>query len=66
MYYWEDLSAAEIGVVMEMPEGTVRGRIKRAKGALAKELGRLELTAEELTSSIENMDEWLRGVRAQL
>jgi RNA polymerase sigma factor (sigma-70 family) len=35
LYYWEDLTAAEIAEVMEIPENTVRSRLRRAKDALA-------------------------------
>lgn len=31
LYYWEELSAAELGEVFDVPEGTVRGRLRKAK-----------------------------------
>ena len=39
LYYWEDLSASEIGIVLEKPEGTIRTRLRRAKALLTAALG---------------------------
>lgn len=36
LYYWEDLPASEIATVLETPEGTIRTRIRSAKGRLAR------------------------------
>lgn len=42
LYYWEDLSASEIGVVLDKPEGTIRTRLRRAKELLAAALDGVE------------------------
>ena len=34
LYYWEDLSIAELAQVLDVPEGTVKGRLHRARQAL--------------------------------
>ncbi len=39
--YWEDLSASEIATVLELPLGTAKSKIRKAKQLLAKELERL-------------------------
>jgi DNA-directed RNA polymerase specialized sigma24 family protein len=41
LYFWEPLSARQIGEVMCLPEGTVRTRLRRAKDLLGRELARL-------------------------
>ena len=38
LYYWEDLPARELAFILEIPEGTVRSRIRRAAEALRSEL----------------------------
>jgi RNA polymerase sigma factor (sigma-70 family) len=44
LYYWEELSAGEIAEVLEVPEGTVRSRLRRAKQLLQASLaGRVDL-----------------------
>jgi len=39
LYYWEDLSGPEMADVLELPEGTVRSRIRRGLGLLEELLG---------------------------
>ena len=38
LYYWEELSAADISRVLEIPEGTIRTRLRRAKQLLSEAL----------------------------
>jgi RNA polymerase sigma factor (sigma-70 family) len=63
LYFWEPLTAAEIGAVLEVPEGTVRTRIRRAKQLLEAELGRLTADPRLLESTLSNLDDWARAVR---
>ncbi len=39
--YWEELTAREIATVLELPLGTTKSKIRRAKAHLARELERL-------------------------
>lgn len=38
LFYWEDMTAGEIAEVLDVPEGTVRSRIRRARHQLAQYL----------------------------
>lgn len=38
LYYWEDVSATEIGRLLDLPEGTVRSRLRRGKELIARAL----------------------------
>ncbi|MCA9654971.1 MAG: sigma-70 family RNA polymerase sigma factor [Myxococcales bacterium] len=38
LFYWEEMSASEIAGVLEVPEGTVRSRLRRARRWLARRL----------------------------
>jgi len=40
-FYWEELSASEVGFRLELPEGTVRTRLRSARQRLAQRLGLL-------------------------
>lgn len=38
LYYWESMTAAEIGRALEIPEGTVRTRLRRGRSLIAERL----------------------------
>ncbi len=44
LHYWEELSGPEIAIVLDVPEGTVRSRLRRS-------LEKLRLATEEISSS---------------
>lgn len=58
LFYWEALTAAEIAVVQDVPEGTVRTRLRRARQLVRREWERMsrrplpEGRVEELTRSL--------------
>lgn len=58
VFYWEKLTAKEIAVVFACPEGTVRGRITRARKQLRAELDQIVRTKEELASSMDGLETW--------
>jgi RNA polymerase sigma factor (sigma-70 family) len=58
LFYWEKLTAAEIASVFECPEGTVRGRISKARQQLRAELDQIVRTKEELDSSMDGLETW--------
>lgn len=54
LHYWEGLSGPQLAEALEIPEGTVRSRLRRAKEALA----------EVMASPAEHqLDAWLRESR---
>lgn len=40
LFYWEDMSAAEVAKVLDLPEGTVRSRLRRGRSLLEQQLQR--------------------------
>ena len=40
LFYWEDLSIAELAVTLDVPEGTVKSRLHRARGWLRDAIAR--------------------------
>lgn len=66
LYYFEAMSASEIGAVLGLPEGTVRGRIRAAKQRMSDGLAALASSPRLLRSTLHNLDDWARGLRAQL
>jgi len=41
LFYWESMSAREIGEILRIPEGTVRSRVRRARTLLRERLAAL-------------------------
>ena len=65
LYYWEAMTAKDLGEVLDIPEGTVRGRIRRAKQLLEEALAELAET-DDLKSTVSNLDSWARSLRERV
>ena len=63
LYYWENLSGPELAKVLEIPEGTIRTRLRRGRTLLAEALESLEASPEAVQSTLTNLDDWARSVR---
>ena len=66
LYYWEHLTAREIGEVLTIPEGTVRTRIRDAKQHLEAQIGRLARTPELAQSTVVGFDTWAGRLRQRM
>lgn len=64
LYYWEQLSTKELAQVLEIPEGTVRSRLTRAREHLAKHIERLADSPAVLESTIGGLDNWAKSLQA--
>jgi len=63
LYYWENMSGSELAQVLDIPEGTVRGRIRRAKQLLETQLSELAESPQQLESTVANLEGWARSLR---
>lgn len=61
--YWEQMSGPEIARVLDIPEGTVRTRLRRGKEALDAKLEALARFPEELASTMANLEGWAERLR---
>jgi RNA polymerase sigma-70 factor, ECF subfamily len=66
LHYWESLSAAEIGEVLELPLGTAKTRIRRGRALLAEQMRALADSEELLHSTIAGLERWASQLRAQV
>ncbi len=66
LYYWEEMTAGEIAGVLEVPEGTARTRIRRAKQLLEAELKARAESPQLLASTVSDLDSWASHLRAAL
>lgn len=63
LYYWERQTAAEVAQVLDVPEGTARTRIRRAKQLLEEQMKRLVADKALLESTLVNLDSWAASLR---
>ncbi|MCA9681928.1 MAG: sigma-70 family RNA polymerase sigma factor [Myxococcales bacterium] len=66
LHYWETLTAAEIGEILELPLGTVKTRLRRAKQLLEAEIGALRRGEVDTEPGSMQLDTWAQGLRATL
>ena len=63
LHFWEDLSGPELAVVLDIPEGTVRSRLRRAREQLEAKM--IELTDDQrlLSSTRDGLEAWASGLK---
>ena len=62
LFYWENLSGRELAVVLEIPEGTVRTRLRRARAMLEEAITRLADSPRLAETTSANLDTWANQV----
>ena len=63
LFYWENLSVADVARVLEIPEGTVKSRIHRARGQLRKSLEALAAGNERLVTTLSDLTTWAAEIK---
>jgi len=66
LYFWEELSGRELGLLLGIPEDTARSRLRRAKRELEAAIKRFEANPAELESTVSDLEGWAASVRSQL
>ncbi|MCA9648970.1 MAG: sigma-70 family RNA polymerase sigma factor [Myxococcales bacterium] len=66
LHYWEGLSTRELGEAMEIPQGTVKSRLRRAREALEQAMGELGESQAEVRATLDDLEHWVAGIRANL
>jgi len=62
LHYWENMSATEVATVLEIPAGTVKSRLRRAKEMLRATMERVTQSRAHLESSLGDLDGWARSL----
>lgn len=63
LHYWEELTTSELSQVMDVPQGTVKSRLRRAREALCAELGSFERGGVPTPATDQDLESWARGLR---
>lgn len=66
LHYWERLTAAEIGLTLDIPLGTAKTRLIEGRKALESALTKIDVTREILQSTLDDLDRWATRVRPQI
>jgi len=64
LHYWEQCSVAEMAAALEIPEGTVKSRLRRGREQLRAAVDRLAERPDLASSTWHGLDTWAREVQA--
>lgn len=63
LHYWEGMSTAELAQVLEIPQGTVKTRLFRARALLRQHLTVVAQQGRLPAGSLDDLDAWARVLR---
>lgn len=66
LYYWEQMRAPRIAEILEVPEGTVRTRIRRGKEILAQRMVASLPSGGDQEATLAQLDEWANELRQEV
>ena len=66
LFYWEDLTVVEMATVLDVPVGTVKSRLQRARVRLDGLIGQLSESDALHRSTIDNFERWVRDLQAHM
>lgn len=66
LYLFEDLSGREVAEILELSEGTVRGRIRACREQLQGHIHDLAESPEQLESTLMTLSAWAQEIREQI
>ena len=66
LFYWEQLTSAEIAEVLGLPHATVRSRLRLARDRLRGHVDELSRSPAELESTLHGLERWAAELRQQL
>ncbi len=64
--YWEEMKTREIAEILDIPDSTLRTRLRRALQLLREAVQGLAGSAGELESTLDNLDNWAERCRVQV
>lgn len=62
LHYWENMSATEVATVLEIPSGTVKSRLRRAKEMLREIMEAITISKTHLESTMGDLEGWAKSL----
>jgi RNA polymerase sigma factor (sigma-70 family) len=66
LYYFEKFRGPELSEVLGVPEGTVRGRLRRGRELLRAQLDKLQRDPVVVDATMTNLESWAAALRDQV
>jgi RNA polymerase sigma-70 factor (ECF subfamily) len=66
LYYWEQMSVGEIAEILEVPAGTVKSRLFRARDNLRERIESMDVPAKLLQTTVNGLENWAAALRERL
>jgi RNA polymerase sigma factor (sigma-70 family) len=66
LYYWEQLSVAQMAEILEVPPGTVKSRLHRARDLLRQQLSSMDIPKQLQKTTVEGFERWASSLREAL
>ncbi len=63
LYYWEELSTRELAAALEVPLGTAKSKLRRARERLRRALEQQVGVSLSLLKSVDNLEAWAEAMR---
>ncbi|MCA9654165.1 MAG: sigma-70 family RNA polymerase sigma factor [Myxococcales bacterium] len=63
LYYWERLTGPALAAALEIPEGTVRTRLRRARQLLEEAMRAVASSASLAQATLDDLDRWVESLR---
>lgn len=66
LHYWEKMKVHELSRILELPEGTVKNRLRRGRQRLKEQLDALEKSDTPLAETLTRLDQWAERLRLDM
>lgn len=63
LFYWEQLTAGEIGGTLNIPLGSAKTRLREGRMALEAAIKKIDTTQEILQSTLDDLERWASRIR---